>query len=354
MFPDRVNRLIVDGVVDAYDYKKALWLDNLVDTERALDFFYYHCARVGFPICALANKHGATTEASVKARMQNITESLYHNPLPVLSKSQPDVVTYSTVRIITFLVLYTPIGGFDYLANFLAGIEDGDLASVGELLQGFQASFGLLRNEAEAAAIVDDDEGFDIMGDAQTAIACGDGDSQNWMTRADFAEHIRNITKLSPISEMWSTLRLKCIHYSVRPYSRFEGPWVGKTSHPILEIGNDADPVTPGRYAVKMAKGFTNGVALIQNSGGHCSISAPSKCTEKYVRQYFQTGELPPAGTVCEPDVLPFGPGPDGMEALDEEAVTRRVRQLGIARAMYASGGGYLNGGLSASPWLGY
>lgn len=145
---------------------------------------------------------------------------------------------------------------------------------------------------------------------------------------------------------------MKCIHWNTRPYSRFEGPWIGNTSHPILEIGNDADPVTPGRYAVKMAKGFTNGVALIQNSGGHCSISAPSKCTENYVRRYFQTGELPAPNTVCEVDAYPFGPGPDESAVLDEEAVRRRERQLGIARALYASGGGYLNSGLSAS-WLG-
>ena len=44
MFPSRIERLIVDGVVDAYDYVKSLWLDNIVDTERALDLFYYHCA----------------------------------------------------------------------------------------------------------------------------------------------------------------------------------------------------------------------------------------------------------------------------------------------------------------------
>ena len=232
MFPDRINRLIVDGVVDAYDYTKALWLDNLVDTEKGLELFYYHCARVGFPTCALANEHGATTEESVKQRMINITESLYHNPLPILSTKRPDVVTYSTVKSITFGVLYSPIGGFDLLANILYGIEKGDLSDVAEQLQYLRFRHGQVYSRTIDD---DDDDGFDIVGDAQTAIACGDGDSQTWMTKADFAEHLKNITEISPISEMWATLRLKCIHWSIRPHSRFEGP----VSSPLMQYPSE-------------------------------------------------------------------------------------------------------------------
>jgi hypothetical protein len=32
----------------------------------------------------------------------------------------------------------------------------------------------------------------------------------------------------------------------------------------------------------------------------------PSLCTAKSVRRYFQTGELPRQGTVCQPDERPF------------------------------------------------
>lgn len=206
MFPDRINRLIVDGVVDAYDYKKALWLDNLVDTERGLQLFSFHCARAGYPACALADEHGTSTEESVKQRMDNITNSLYHNPLPIISKSVPGVITYSLVRLITFSVLYTPIGGFEFLANFLAGIENGDIVTIGEMVQDFRAMQGPSHSTFNTAIggddDDDDDDAFDIMGDAQTAIACGDGDSQNHLTKEDFAGHVKNITKISPISEM--------------------------------------------------------------------------------------------------------------------------------------------------------
>lgn len=339
MFPDRINRLIVDGVVDAYDYKKALWFDNLVETEKDLDQFYYHCARVGFPLCALANETGITTAEGVKNRMQNITSSLYHNPLPVISSSGPGVITYSDVKYLTLFGLYSPIAFFPTLAEILFAIERGDGNIFSKILGVMiPMDFGSNREKPKLLGLGTQD--------AQMAIACGDGDDQSWMTKEDFAEHLKNVTELSPsIGEVWSTLRMTCIHYNVRPYHRFHGPWIANTSHPILEIGNSADPVTPGRFAKKMAKGFSGAVALIQDSNGHCSLSAPSKCTEKYVRQYFQTGELPPEDTVCKADAVPFGPGLNETGSLEMQAL-EVMQQIELENAMYAAGGGFLNEGV--------
>lgn len=76
------------------------------------------------------------------------------------------------------------------------------------------------------------------------------------------------------------------------------------------------DPVTPLRNAITMAKGFPGAGILHQNSEGHCTLAAPSMCTGRALRAYFQTGELPGKrgevegwdgiGVFCEPDVLPF------------------------------------------------
>lgn len=75
-----------------------------------------------------------------------------------------------------------------------------------------------------------------------------------------------------------------------------------------------------------MARGFPESIVLEQNSVGvstlsvpqpickmtncsmsqHCTLSGPSLCTAKAIRQYFQTGELPDPGTVCQVEELPF------------------------------------------------
>lgn len=71
-----------------------------------------------------------------------------------------------------------------------------------------------------------------------------------------------------------------------------------------------------------MSKGFKGSVVLTQDSPGvrhfsavilprtfplnhssiiqHCSISASSLCTTKYIRGYFHNGTLPEPGTICQ------------------------------------------------------
>lgn len=97
-----------------------------------------------------------------------------------------------------------------------------------------------------------------------------------------------------------------------------------------------------------MAKGFEGAVALIQDSGGHCSLAAPSNCTQSYVRQYFQTGELPPPDTICDADYEPFGPTPGDESVLDVETKLALERQTSLAKALYRVGGGHMAVGAGA------
>lgn len=101
---------------------------------------------------------------------------------------------------------------------------------------------------------------------------------------------------------------------------------IGSQSHANLStplVGNTMDPVTPGRFSVKMAKGFPGAGVLLNDAVGHCAASVPSNCTETFVRNYFQTGELPPDGQMCKPDMLPFDPFPGEAGVLDEDALQR-------------------------------
>lgn len=109
------------------------------------------------------------------------------------------------------------------------------------------------------------------------------------------------------------------------------------------------DPVTPVRNAHKMAKGFHGAVALTQDSAGHCSASTFSRCTRRYIQQYFQTGELPPEGLVCPADEMPFGPGPDevGMEGgVDAEVVQGRQRNADVMEGLSQAGGLFMRSNL--------
>ena len=308
MFPDRIHRLRVDGVVDAEDYRKVLWTGNLLDTEKEVHQFYYHCARAGFPACALANANGGTTTRDVETRTQRILNSLLHNPLPVIGPN-PEVITYSDAKHLIFVGLYMPTINFPLIANLLAGVEQGNGTLFADMLRPYHELACEANPESVSNALAPFDGATGVLSpDSTMAISCADGDDQSWMTKEQYSEYWKELAEISPaIGPMWAMFRMYCIHYSARPVYRFTAPFEANTSHPILLIGTTADPVTPLKNAFKMSKGYPGSVVLTQNSSGHTSNSVYSSCTVAHIRTYFHTGELPKEGTVCEADELPFG-----------------------------------------------
>jgi hypothetical protein len=96
-----------------------------------------------------------------------------------------------------------------------------------------------------------------------------------------------------------------------------------------------------------MSSKFEGAVALTQNSTGvcvnpfskfrgssqwlqHCSVSSPSTCTSKYIRDYFRNGTLPPKDTICQVDTPMFHNGTEfAMHLLEEDReLSRATREL--------------------------
>jgi pimeloyl-ACP methyl ester carboxylesterase len=322
MFPDRVERLIVDGVVEYGNYLSANWSSNLVDTEKTMDSFYFHCARVGYPACALANETSENTPTEIKKRSADILKSLYHNPLPIHAPAA-DVLSYSEVKTLIFASLYKPVLTFPAIAFFLLAIEQKNSAILAPIVRALHPTACTATDPEYAHTFATED--------AQVAIACSDGDDQSYMERDAFEAFAQELADISPSSgSLWSLVRMSCVHYKLPAVHRFKGPWIANTSHPLLFIGNTADPVTPGLYARRMAEGFEGAVALMQDSGGHCSEAAFSWCTTRYIRQYFQTGELPSANTTCSADAVPFGPAPGqtSIETVEVRAGRERWERM--------------------------
>lgn len=78
-----------------------------------------------------------------------------------------------------------------------------------------------------------------------------------------------------------------------------------------------------------MSSMFPGSAVLEQNSAGHCSPSDPSVCTAYTIKKYFQTGELPREGMVCEPYASPFEPekGYVGLSA-EDQTLLEALRQF--------------------------
>lgn len=71
----------------------------------------------------------------------------------------------------------------------------------------------------------------------------------------------------------------------------------------MLFVNTVADPVTPMSSARQMSKLFVGSGVLIVDGPGHGYASAPSKCANAIIANYFATGVVPAQETWCTPDV---------------------------------------------------
>lgn len=144
-------------------------------------------------------------------------------------------------------------------------------------------------------------------------VSCMDaGGGPSNLTREAFKAHRAKLAEQSRwVSPTWTRNRLMCEGISAKPAWRpsltFEKQEWANTSYPLLLIGNTHDPATPLVNAQRVSRElFPGSVVLLHDSEGHCSHANPSLCTAKVIREYFQTGELPEADTVCAPERKPF------------------------------------------------
>ncbi|KAF9475278.1 hypothetical protein BDN70DRAFT_883911 [Pholiota conissans] len=308
MFPDKIERFIIDGVADSEDYYSAMWSTALRDTDKALDSFFTDCANAGPEGCAF----WAPTPENIQQNLTALIESVRAAPVPIRSESGYGLLNSNLLRSEIFSGLYFPYASFVPLAQGLADLAAGNGKTLFDL------------GNPPMYECVCHPEGEDLakeVRDSQVAVLCNDGEEVPDDLKSA-QEYFDMMMKVSQWGDLIAAItRLQCIGWPKFPKHPFRGPFVGNTSHPILLIGNTADPVTPLWAAKKMSKGFKDSVVLTQNSAGHCSISAPSLCTQKYIRDYFIDGTLPEPGTVCETLMPPFPSAGVGVKELDTQAI---------------------------------
>ncbi|MFD8574575.1 alpha/beta hydrolase [Streptomyces virginiae] len=72
-------------------------------------------------------------------------------------------------------------------------------------------------------------------------------------------------------------------------------------------IGTRYDPSTPYAGAEAMARELADARLLTNDGYGHTALfNNASSCISAYESRYLVDGTLPPPGTVCRPDRVPF------------------------------------------------
>jgi pimeloyl-ACP methyl ester carboxylesterase len=337
MFPERIGRMILDGVVDAPDYAATGWTTNLQDTHKGLTQMLQDCFD-GKELCPLYDD----SMTSIQDLGQKVTKFMLHlrdNPIPVVHGGTVDLITISDVRYQIFDYLYSPMERYPWTGQMLADLMAGNTTLLVPELPRIK-----IPKSPTGLSISEDpvppprkwrESGYEHQMEATPSILCGDGDSLTNMTKKDYKSYLALLQHQEPLAAgYWAGIKLPCVFWpdSLRPEerNRFSGPFTSKRSNyspgssPVLFIGNTADPVTPVRNAHAMAKWHEDSVVLTQDMPGHCSGTfKPSECTFGHIKKFFATGELPEEGSICTGDRRPW----DGKGAVGDPGFVEMGRQ---------------------------
>ncbi|KAF7305207.1 AB hydrolase-1 domain-containing protein [Mycena kentingensis (nom. inval.)] len=316
LFPEKIERMVLDGVVDFEGWFKADLRLSASGTDAALDTFFTSCAAVGPSACAFAPSTNSTAHA-VAARLSALTDAVRAKPVPAFTSAGAGygLVDYSMLREMIFSTLYTPYAGFPLLAQALADLERGDgsaLFSLGNPIPPFDCDSPGSNSTTPST--------IDNVGAAGEAIRCGDAVEVH-DTIAQLNAFYHSAAKVSQFAEFFvGRSRVLCSGWKIYREGRFDGPFGAKnTSFPILFVANTADPVTPKESALKTMAGFPGSALLVQDSPGHTSLTTTSLCTIGALKEYFTNGVLPPPGTVCAVQAKLFESSTASVIARQEE-----------------------------------
>ncbi|KAI0120109.1 Alpha/Beta hydrolase protein [Nemania sp. FL0031] len=291
MFPDKVGRVVLDGVVHADRYVSPMWERSLVDADAIWDKFFVYCAETG-ALCKFYRDGDGTED--IKKRFNEILSLLEEEPATVLlpDTNFPALVTASDLKKSVFFGgLYSPLVGFPVIADLLDHITSGRL---NEIAQG-QPMVSLCGNLT--LPVWPDD--------AMRGIACGDKRHKYNENVTELQGRFESAASYSWFADVWfgAEPNLGCNGWEIEskaPPMRWNDhpahkPALIETNFPILVLSNTLDPVTPLDDALTMTRKFANASIIEQKALGHCTLSCISGCTIAHLRAYLNKGIVPPA-----------------------------------------------------------
>ncbi|KAH8589283.1 Alpha/Beta hydrolase protein [Bisporella sp. PMI_857] len=313
MFPDRIGRLIIDGISNNDDWYNGFHdREWLTDTDKVVSGFADECFRAK-DHCPLNGLSGVSLKSHFELRklVWDLLETLEEEPIPVYV----NISNYGSVtrrKVATngiFPALYKPTG-WPALAHTLAELIKGNPIPAYAFSDNWFAN--ITRDESGDFVIRNDNWNSGLNSSLHGVKAIreyllGIPRPSKLISKYSDADRLFNLAS-------WSVPTTHDFHPQYYPNS----PPI-KTANPILILSTTYDPVCPLISAQKAQKSFEGSSLVEQKSYGHCTVSMPSVCMAKHVQRYLYEGHLPEPGATCEIDAEYF-PGPEKkMKVLNQE-----------------------------------
>jgi len=129
LHPDRVGRVVIDGVVDPTDHYSGGWLTNLQDSDKIITSFCDYCFQAGPEGCSLYTGDSAL---DIETRLEQIISNLKVNPIsvPASGTHGPEVVTFGDLYLRMLNAVYFSYPYTEPLFETLARVESGNATSI--------------------------------------------------------------------------------------------------------------------------------------------------------------------------------------------------------------------------------
>lgn len=122
LFPDRVGKMIIDGVMDPSDYYDGAWIESIRQGDEAIRAFAAQCFDAGVKCSFYAND---TDPGAVLTRLDTILRKLEEEPIGIYGPpfDTPAVVNHMDLRAILMWAAYASYTRFPTLALILTELE---------------------------------------------------------------------------------------------------------------------------------------------------------------------------------------------------------------------------------------
>ncbi|KAK4702862.1 hypothetical protein P7C70_g3358, partial [Phenoliferia sp. Uapishka_3] len=258
MFPDRVNRLILDGVSSAALYTTDMFdwgRSGMDDTMKTYQGFLDSCSDSGPKGCALALTN-TTSPKNIGDRIERLRENLRSRPFAVAkSNVGPGILTTSDIQYAIFHSLYAP-KSWPKLAEALAALESGN----GTLL--YEMS-NAANNQLARKDPLDNvyHRSMESSTASTAAIMCSDTDSSATENSSieEVAAYYRELGEKSITGEIWAAWITTCRQWRFKALEAYRGPWtvadgLRKTRQTKEELDMEIEAANERRSALEKQK----------------------------------------------------------------------------------------------------
>ena len=241
MYPERMDKLVLDGVVNLYDYYSGLGLEQIKDSDAVLDGFFKGCM-ASPDSCSLA--YLATSAADLKGKYLELLNTLKYQPMAIGPNAATDIIDETTIKEKVAKTLYTPVEWID-LATGLHGLFTDNTTEAAELNQPPPPQFFTTSFSETILGI----RGGDVVKGVHDSTA----------VQAFIQE------SLATSQVLGDSLPLQEIIFNQWPFQAkgaYTGDFHVKTRNPILIVSSQYDPITPLASAYNASAAFEGSVVL--------------------------------------------------------------------------------------------